>query len=607
MQFVHAQEWVLRKVVTADPIQGPLYWLKINLWEGFYHVRLHAQDAPMLGVAFPMAPSELLLTAILLVLPMGWTESHPYFCTTTETIVDLAHLYSHSTWDAPSNLLEVPSATVALWDGHLTITVPLPNLQADRQPKAMLMLHPPTQLQRRVPALHYADVYINDEILIAHGPAPTLNKFSCQVFHINDQVFHPNDGQDDSSIRREPISAKKLDKGDTCWSTRKVVLGWLIDTLEGTIELPPHRQDHLNVLLQTALTRKRITMKEWQRILTELWSMVLGIPGGWGLLSQLQLVLQMANNHRIHIHKEARHQLLDLQLLAQDLANQPTQIAEVLPQCPTYVDCCDTAKPGMGSVWLPSAQHPLHSPYLWWAPFPTFVQQALVSTDNPSGSITNSDLQLAGTILHEATLAVVHDLCHCIIATFSDNTSAVAWGNKASITIAGHASYLLHSSSLLQRQHQYLSQWLYIPGPANHLADVASWRFDLSNDALLAFLDSVAPHTQPWQMLHLPPIWLLQLPTNLQWRQHVWPSLTSVPPPKIVSGPNTWSFSLTSSAWTPFLQPWKTKYLSSTSWRTEFGTAEPAAVVNQSRLSTYVTRSWPSQRVSPTWDSRICA
>ena len=143
----------------------------------------------------------------------------------------------------------------------------------------------------------------------------------------------------------------------------------------------------------------------------------------------------------------------------------------------------------MGSVWLLFAQHPLHPPYIWRAPFPSSVQQALVSTDNPSGSITNSDLKLAGTIAHEATLAAVHDLCHCTIATFSDNTPAVAWGNKASTTTAGPASYLLRSSSLLQCQHWYLSQRFYIPGLANHLADVESQHFDLSNDALLAFLD----------------------------------------------------------------------------------------------------------------------
>ena len=263
---------------------------------------------------------------------MGWTESPPYFCTTTETIVDLANLYSHSTWDPPSHPLEVPSATAALWDGHLTITVPPPDLQANRQPKTMVMPHPPNRLQRWVPALCYADVYIDDEILVAQGSAPALNKFCHQVLHINDWVFYPNERQDDPLIQREPISTKKLDKGDMCWSTQKVILGWLIDTLEGTIKLPPHRQDCLNVLLQVALTHKQITMKEWWKILGELQSMVLGIPSGWGLLSQLQLVLQRANNHCIHIHKEARHQLLELQLLARDLANQPTWIAKVLPQ-----------------------------------------------------------------------------------------------------------------------------------------------------------------------------------------------------------------------------------------------------------------------------------
>ena len=110
----------------------------------------------------------------------------------------------------------------------------------------------------------------------------------------------------------------------------------------------------------------------------------------------------------------------------------------------------------MGGVWLLSAQHPLHPPYVWRVPFPASVQQALVSTDNLSGSITNSDLELAGTIAIEATLAMVHDLRHCTIATFSDNTPTVAWGNKASTTTASPASYLRRSSSLLQHQHWYL-------------------------------------------------------------------------------------------------------------------------------------------------------
>ena len=169
------QTLLLLTVVTVDPAQGPLYLLKIDLLDGFYCAHVRAQDAPLLGVAFPVAPGELLLMAILLMLPMGWTECPPNFCTTTETIVDLSNLYSHSMWDPPSHPLEVPSATAAWFDGHLTITVLLTDQQADPHPKTMVLLHPPTRLQRQVPALCYADVYIDDEILVTQGSAPTLN------------------------------------------------------------------------------------------------------------------------------------------------------------------------------------------------------------------------------------------------------------------------------------------------------------------------------------------------------------------------------------------------------------------------------------------------
>ena len=183
--------------------------------------------------------------------------------------------------------------------------------------------------------------------------------------------------------------------------------------------------------------------------------------------------------------------------------DQPT-LAAVMPLSRAWVVC--------GCHLLST----LFTPRMFGGPFPSSVQHALVSTDNPSSSITNSDLELAGTIAHEATLATVHDLRHSTIATFSDNTPAVAWGNKASTTTASPVSYLLRSSSLLLHQHRYLSQQFYIPGPANCLANVASRSFDLSYDALLVFLDSVASQTQSWQMLHLPSIWLSWLTTDMQ-------------------------------------------------------------------------------------------
>jgi hypothetical protein len=40
---------------------------------------------------------------------------------------------------------------------------------------------------------------------------------------------------------RNLLPLKKLFKGDVTWSTRKVVLGWVMDTTTKTIQLSPHR------------------------------------------------------------------------------------------------------------------------------------------------------------------------------------------------------------------------------------------------------------------------------------------------------------------------------------------------------------------------------
>ena len=59
------------------------------------------------------------------------------------------------------------------------------------------------------------------------------------------------------------MSLKKLLQGDGSWVTRKLILGWIIDTLQQTIKLPPHRKDTL-VQVFTELSRtKRVSPKSW--------------------------------------------------------------------------------------------------------------------------------------------------------------------------------------------------------------------------------------------------------------------------------------------------------------------------------------------------------
>jgi hypothetical protein len=131
---------------------------------------------------------------------------------------------------------------------------------------------------------------VDDFIALAQGSSARANRVRRILLHTIDEAFRPNDASDPEG-RREIVSIKKLLKGDACWSTLKVVLGWLIDSVRQTIELPPHRQARLLEILTEVRGRSRVSLKIWYRLLGELRSMVLAIPGGRGLFSHLQLAL----------------------------------------------------------------------------------------------------------------------------------------------------------------------------------------------------------------------------------------------------------------------------------------------------------------------------
>jgi hypothetical protein len=83
MQFGHALHRILRKIRFANPADGPVYLLKVDVADGFYRVYVAPRDVPKLGVAFPHRDGEEPIVAFPLALPMGWTESPPYFAAFT--------------------------------------------------------------------------------------------------------------------------------------------------------------------------------------------------------------------------------------------------------------------------------------------------------------------------------------------------------------------------------------------------------------------------------------------------------------------------------------------------------------------------------------------
>ncbi|EJK59234.1 hypothetical protein THAOC_20571, partial [Thalassiosira oceanica] len=105
------------------------------------------------------------------------------------------------------------------------------------------------------------------------------------LFHCIDMIFQAPDSDDDE-WKKDPISlrpqVKKLLKGDGALETTKVILGWLVDILAGTIELPPCRVACLHEMSDAfPRTRKTCSKRNLPAqaggVVGELRSMVVGL------------------------------------------------------------------------------------------------------------------------------------------------------------------------------------------------------------------------------------------------------------------------------------------------------------------------------------------
>jgi hypothetical protein len=212
----------------------------------------------------------------------------------------------------------------------------------------------------------------------------------------------------------------------------------------------------------------------------------------------LQHALRFPEARRIRPTASVHDFLDDFRHLALTLLQRPTRIIEVMPQQPGSIGACDAAASGMGAVHF----FPTHDgviPLLWRAKFDAAVTARLVTFCNLKGVITNSDLELAASVVHANVLAQQVGICEHAIHNFCDNTVTKYWHDKGSTTSAAPAAYLLRLQSLHQRFHRHVPMHDYIQGDANWLDDKCSRLWRLTDSELLARFNSLYPQTRSWQ------------------------------------------------------------------------------------------------------------
>ena len=192
-------------------------------------------------------------------------------------------------------------------------------------------------------------------------------------------------------------------------------------------------------MLRKLLKKTRVALNQFQKLAGNLQHASPAIPNGRLLFTPLDMAMRNDPDF-ITMDDTIRQCLLDWRCLVQCLASKPTSVRLLVTCPPTYISYTDACNFGAGGVWCSGTT--LLKPFLWQVEWPKDIQDNLVTVENPHGSVTINDLELAGALL--GFLVLKHHgmpLQYCHLATFCDNMTTVVWAYKlrnSKSKIAGH-------------------------------------------------------------------------------------------------------------------------------------------------------------------------
>ena len=436
------------RLLAEVPDKEDVMLSKIDLSDGFWRVRVEDKDSWNFAYVLPDVPGAPLRLVIPCSLQMGWSESPAYFCAVTETTRDLIQETLDLGTELPPHRLE----------------------------EYMLPTRPAKRQKMGTTTWQESYVYIDDFCLAAvESPdGQLLKRVARAALHGIHAVFPPPERSGHTN-GKDPVSQKKLEKGDARWMLRKTILGFLLDGRHRTVELPADKAADILKEVKAITRKSQVPLKRFQKIVGKLRHVAIILPAAKGMFTPINDAMK-GSPKSIGLPKNGtvRVALLDLAKLTKKLAERPTHVREIVPQPPDYIGLCDASGFGAGGVWFGGEKG--LDPVIWRVDFPKQIRDALVSDANPKGTLTNSDLEMAGTLLQAIVLEQVTNMRHAHALTFCDNTPAVSWATRmASKSQSPIAGRLIRGLALRQRTVQSAPlQVLHVPGEQNILADTAS-------------------------------------------------------------------------------------------------------------------------------------
>ena len=161
------------------------------------------------------------------------------------------------------------------------------------------------------------------------------------------------------------------------------------------------------------------------------------MPASCGLLGPINTALRTSRQWiPVASNKALCSALSDFGILLHILASCLSHCCKLIVCEPGYIGFCDASSLSAGGIWF-AGTCPL-PPVIWRVQWPDDIRHSIISFNNPSGSLSNSDLKMTGMLLLYLVLEHLAPLRYTHVAAWCDNTPTVSWTNKLNAS-SGHA------------------------------------------------------------------------------------------------------------------------------------------------------------------------
>ena len=489
-QIGHVLPRIIHAFASVDA-DAKIFMAKWDIKDGFW--RLDCEQGEEWNFAYVL-PSSFGTEDVKLVIPtslqMGWIESPPYFCAASETARDVAATYA-----------ELPLNTLP---DHAF----LHHMQGSDEYKAL----PQHRTETDLPLRYIKEVYVDDFIALAIPASQRdLDHLASATMHGIHDVFPPA-----AEPEVDPISNKKLRKREGAWANVKDILGMTFDGMAKTIWLQEEKRDAILATLKQwirkATKRIGIPFDEFRTTLSKLQHAFLTVPAGRGLLSAFYAILnKQPPVVYLHTNINLRNALQDCRTFLRETVSSPTLCRNLVTGWPDFIGITDASGHGLGGVVV--GENKSVPPTVFHLQWPQDISANIVSDSNPTGSITNSDLEMAGLLMLWLVMEDVCAVTDAHVALFSDNSPTVHWVQRLAAKHLTIAMQLVRALALrLQLTKASPLTPMHIAGVNNSLTDIPSRSFGsvpawhCQTDAQLLTLFNATfplPHQGSWTVYRI--------------------------------------------------------------------------------------------------------